>query len=137
VPGGERPQHVSFSPDGSKIAVGYGYGDATNLDVLTSDDFDKFYSADTKDFFGCNFGSVSFPSDGLFLYARGSCGKPLILRCWNNAGKGAYIDIPLVDNTIFQVLPVKNGGVLFCSTEPSFGILDSKERLAFYKKMRL
>jgi len=24
VPGGERPQHVSFSTDGSKIAVGYG-----------------------------------------------------------------------------------------------------------------
>jgi hypothetical protein len=35
------PQHVSFSSDGSKIAVGYGYDDATNLDVLTSDDFDK------------------------------------------------------------------------------------------------
>jgi len=129
--------YLIYSIDGRYLAVGYGYGDATNLDVLTSDDFDKFYSADTKDFFGCNFGSVSFPSDGLFLYARGSCGKPLILRCWNNAGKGAYIDIPLVDNTIFQVLPVKNGGVLFCSTEPSFGILDSKERLAFYKKMRL
>jgi WD40 repeat protein len=60
APGGKRPFHISFSPDGSKIAVGY--DDTPNVDVLSSDDLEKLYSADTSDFSGCNFyGVLPFP----------------------------------------------------------------------------
>jgi WD40 repeat protein len=41
--------------------------------------------------------------------------------------------VPVADNTIMHILPLKDGGVVFGSAEPSFGILDASGRLAFYK----
>jgi len=137
APGGKHPCHKSFSPDGSKIAVGY--GDTPNVDVLSSDDLEKLYSADTGDFSGCSFVSVTFSSDGSYLYAGGTCHElfdnnwKLIIRRWDRAGKGSYIDIPVTTNTIMDILPLKRGGVVFGSGEPSVGIVDAGGRLALYK----
>jgi WD40 repeat protein len=137
APGGKRPYHISFSPDGSKIAVGY--YDTPNVDVLSSDDLEKLYSAYTGDFSGCNFYGVTFSSDGSYLYAGGTCKKrfnskwKLIIRRWDRAGKGRYIDIPSAENTILHILPLKDGGVVFGSTEPSFGIVDASGKLTLYK----
>jgi len=149
APGGERPYHISFSPDGSKIAVGY--DDTSNVDVLSSDDLKKLYSAYTGGFSGCNFGTVTFSSDGSYLYAGGTCQKQFdnywkdIIRRWEivNSSKvqdgsrdssgSRYIDIPATENTIMHILPLKGGGVAFGSFEPSFGIVDAGGRLALYK----
>jgi len=131
APGGEYPFQISFSPDGSKIAVGY--LDTSNVDVLSSDDLKKLYSAYTGDFSGCDFSKVTFSSDGSYLYAGGTCGDPNIIRRWERAGKGSYIDIPVTTDTIFHILPLKGGGVVFGSGDPSFGIVDAGGRLALYK----
>jgi WD40 repeat protein len=131
APGGSNPFQISFSPDGSRIAVGY--SDTPSVDILSANDLDKLYSADTEGFSGCNFGKVTFSFDGSFLYAGGTCGDPSIIRCWERAGKGRYIEVPVADNTIMHILPLKDGGVVFGSAEPSFGILDASGRLAFYK----
>jgi WD40 repeat protein len=135
--GGKMPYQISFSPDGSKIAVGY--ADTPNVDVLSSDDLEKLYSAYTGGFSGCDFGTVTFSSDGSYLYAGGTCQKlfdgerKFIIRRWDRAGKGSYIDIPVSENTIIHILPLKDGGVVFGSAEPSFGIVDTSGRLALYK----
>jgi len=142
APGGKSPYHISFSPDGSKVAVGY--ADTPNVDVLSSDDLEKLYY-----FSGCNFGSVTFSSDGSYLYAGGRCPKLFdgawksIIRRWEilNSSSGSkvvqdgsrYIDIPVAGNTILHILPLKDGGVVFGSVEPSFGIVDAGGRLALYK----
>jgi len=137
APGGKEPFHISFSPDGSKIAVGY--DDTPNVDVLSSDDLEKLYSADTSDFSKGNFGRVTFSSDGSYLYAGGRCEKQFngewkfIIRRWDGAGKGSYMDIPVSENTIIHILPLKDGGVVFGSMEPSFGIVDASGKLTLYK----
>lgn len=135
--GGISPFHINFSPDGSKIAVGY--IDTPNVDILSGDDLEKLYSADKGDFSGCRFMTVTFSSDGSYLYAGGICkrlfdgGRKNIIRRWDRAGKGRYIDIPVSINTILHILPLKDGGVVFGSGEPSFGIVDASGRLALYK----
>jgi len=131
APGGSQPYQISFSPDGSRIAVGY--DDTPSVDVLSADDLDKLYSADTEGFSGCDFVSVVFSFDNSFLYAGGTCGDPTIIRRWERAGKGRYIDVPATSDTILHILPLKDGGVVFGSGEPSFGILDASGRLALYK----
>jgi len=147
APGGKSPYHISFSPDGSKVAVGY--DDTPNVDVLSSDDLKKLYSAYTGDFSECNFYGVTFSSDGSYLYAGGTCQKlfdgawKFIIRRWEilNSSSGSkvvqdgsrYIDIPVTTSTIIHILPLKDGGVVFGSMEPSFGIIDANGRLALYK----
>jgi WD40 repeat protein len=137
APGGSEPFQISFSPDGSRIAVGY--SDTPSVDILSADDLDKLYSADTEGLSGRDFSSVTFSFDGSFLYAGGTCQKKIdgdwkfIIRRWERAGKGRYIDVPVADNTIMHILPLKDGGVVFASVEPSFGILDASGRLALYK----
>jgi hypothetical protein len=82
---------------------------------------------------------VTFSSDGLYLYAGGRCKKQFngewkfIIRRWDRAGKGSYMDIPVSENTIIHILPLKDGGVVFGSGEPSFGIVDASGKLTLYK----
>jgi len=135
--GGERPFHISFSPDGSKIAVGY--YDTPNIDIISGHDLDRLYKADTSEFSDCEFGSVTWSYDGRSLYAGGQCQKQFddkwkdIIRRWDKAGKGAFIDIPVAENAIVHILPLKDNGIAFASGEPSFGIVDASGRLALYK----
>jgi len=137
APGGKEPFHISFSPDGRKIAVGY--DDTPNVDILSGDDLEKLYSADTHDFSGCDLFSVTWSYDGSYLYAGGTCDKQindgwkLIIRRWDMAGKGSYIDIPVAEDTIMHIIPLRDGGAVFGSAEPSFGIVDASGRLAMYK----
>jgi WD40 repeat protein len=117
APGGKLPFPISFSPDGSIIAVGY--ADTSNVDVISSDDLEKLYSADTGDFFKGNIFSVTFSSDGSYLYAGGVSVKLNLLKLlfnknlkftihrWDRAGKGSYIDIPVTGTTISHILPLK------------------------------
>ena len=136
APGGKRPFQVSFSPEGSKIAVGY--DDSVRVDILSGDWLEHLYSAYTKDLKYCtNLPSVTWSGD--YLYAGGRCQKFIdgkwkyIIRRWDKAGKGGYIDIPVAENTIMHILPL-SGGVAFGSYGPSFGIVDASLRLSLYKK---
>ena len=136
APGGKEPSQVSFSPDGSKIAVGY--EDLVRVDILSGDRLEYLYSASTKDLVFCtNLAAVTWSGD--YLYAGGRCGKlidgkfKVIILRWDKAGKGGYIDIPVADNTIFHILPLRDG-VAFSTAEPSFGIVDASLRLSLYKK---
>ncbi len=138
APGGEKPYQISFSPDGSKIAVGY--HDTPNLDILSADGLRKLYSVDTSDCGNdAKFYSVTFSSDGSYLYAGGIAAKQIegewkfIIRRWDRTGKGSFLDIPVANDSIFSILALKNGGVAFSTYEPAFGIIDAGGRLALYK----
>ena len=139
APGGSQPCQISFSPDGSRIAVGY--KDTQRVDVLAANYLYIYtlYFADTEGFSDCNFSSVTFSFDNSFLYAGGRCQKEIdgnwkfIIRRWEGAGKGRYIDVPVADNTIMHILPLKDGGVVFGSYEPSWGILNASGRLELYR----
>lgn len=134
--GGELPFQISFSPDGSLIAVGY--VDIPNVEILSAKTLDNVYSPNTDGFSKCGFGRITFSSDGSYLYAGGTCQKlfddkwKFIIRRWN-LKSNSYVDIPVSNDVIIHILPLRDGGVVFGTGEPSFGIVDASGRLALYK----
>lgn len=135
APSGKNPYSISFSPDGSKIVVGY--DDSTKVDVLSGEDLSHLYSPDTGGVNNENLGNVTWSFDGRFLYAggtyRSSAFNSIVILKWKNEGRGGYVDLPAAQSTIFHILALKNGGIVFGSGEPSFGIIDASDRKALYK----
>ncbi len=147
--GGKMPYSVSFSPDNSKIAVGF--ANSINVNVLSGNDLSLLYSPDTGDIQKGTLFAVSWSSDGKFLYAGGGYNKrykekyeekwvsPIrypILK-WQDAGKGTYTEIIASNDRIIHILPLKDGGIVYASTEPSFGIIDKTDNRKVYKSADL
>jgi hypothetical protein len=76
--------------------------------------------------------SVAWSADGRKLYAGGSAGdakNTKIIRSWTDGGRGGYHDVAgLAVNTVFDILPLSNGGVIYCTAEPSFGVIDANDK---------
>lgn len=132
IPGRLRPYQVSFSPDGEKIAVGF--NDAPAVAVLSSSDLSLLFSPDTKDRETGDFACVSWSSDGRFLYGGGRHAKTqdgklrVYIRKWPQGGIGAYTDIVTARNSIQHILPLRTGGILFGSSDATWGFVDHKGR---------
>ena len=135
APNGNKPYGVSFSPDGSKIAVGL--DDSSKVDILSGKDLSYLYTPDSSGVTIGNMVAVSWSSDGRSLYAGGIYWSSALnnrpIRKWADGGRGRYIDLPATQSTILQILPLRYGGIVFCSHDPAFGIFDAYDRRAIYK----
>ena len=69
APGGKEPYGVAFSPDGSRVAVGF--YDSTRVDVLSGRDLTPLYAPDTTGVDNGDLGRVAWSADGQWLYAAG------------------------------------------------------------------
>ncbi len=138
-PNGQKPFSVAFSPDGSKIAVGYldvatvevlsGVGSASPLDLL--------FLADMTDVEYKNLGdAVEWSQDGKYLYAGGSYSISSLqkhpVRRWSNSGRGSYVDFPLGATTINQVFALRNNSFIAAELASSFGAVDSSGTVLWY-----
>lgn len=136
--GGKNPFGISFSPDGSKIAVGF--NDTNRVEILSSKDLSFLYYLDTSDIEYGNLLSVTWSHDGQYIYAGGSAQKfagnewKHFIRKWSKAGKGEYVDLYSGSNTIMDLVTLASGGIAFGSGEPSFGVIDALDRFSIYKK---
>jgi WD40 repeat protein len=135
APAGNRPYSVSFSPDGSEIAVGF--WDSPKVDILSGKDLSYLFSPETSGVNNRNLRSVAWSLDGEFLYAAGDFWKDAldkrIIRKWSRGGKGLHVDLPGTDMGIRQILPLKDGGIAFCSLDPAFGVFDRRDKRIVYK----
>ncbi|MDP8239705.1 MAG: caspase family protein [Candidatus Hatepunaea meridiana] len=131
APGGSQPYQVSFSPDGSKIAVGY--HDSRQVDVLNGK-LSHLYSPDISGVNNGNLFSVTWSADGRKLYAGGmwSVGGNRPIRIWSDGGRGSYQDLNGPDNTILHLLPFGDG-VAFGSADPAFGTLNRSGEQTMFK----
>ncbi len=71
--GGKEPFSAVFSPDGTKIAVGF--NDSTNVDVLSAKDLSHLYSPSTAGVNNGDLGSVAWSYDGSTVFAGGLYAK--------------------------------------------------------------
>ena len=98
------------------------------LDVLSGKDLSHQYSPDMRGFAKGFFGPVCWSTDGKFLYAGKGSWIPFIIRKWSEGGKGPYKDFDAAEHYLTGLLPLKDGGIVFASAYPSFGVFDAKDK---------
>lgn len=127
------PAQVSFSPNGEKIAVGF--TDSTKVAVLAANDLTYLDSPDTTGINNGNLQSVSWSTDGQYLYAGGEYkeeGKGRLIVQWANAGRGKRFSHPGALNSINYILPLNDGGIVYGTADPSIGVYDKNGRRRIY-----
>jgi WD40 repeat protein len=134
TPGGKRPYSVSFSPEGTRLAIGY--ENTTAVDVLSADGLKRLFSADTGGVKNGDLGAVAWTSDGALLAGGGyhdRHGRP-VLR-WPQGGKGAREALPAADGTISSIVPLADGGFVYATADyPAFGNYDAQQRRVFERR---
>lgn len=128
-PGGTDPLGVAFSPDGSKIAVGF--DDTSAVNVLSGQDLSLLYSPDTTGISGGDLSKVRWSRDGRQLFAGGTyddgTGMSPILS-WLEAGRGARRALPAGQNTVMGLYALADGRLLWTAADPAIGLLDTEGR---------
>jgi len=128
---GKRPSSVSFSPDGSMVAMSF--VDSMKVDVLSGKDLTYLYSPDATGIWSGVILSVAWSTDGKFLYAGKGLAPPIFIRKWADSGKGKYTDISAAKFSYIHILPVNKGGIAFAAADPAFGIIDAHDQRTLFK----
>jgi WD40 repeat protein len=130
APGGSEPFGVAFSPAGLQVAVGF--KDSTKLAVLSGQDLSFQFAPDTRKLTNGSFSSVAWSADGNRLYAAGS-GSNGTVWGWAKSGRGPAGVVPTGSVTIFSLLPLQDGGVVFGAADPAHGVLDAQGRRTLFQ----
>jgi WD40 repeat protein len=141
APEGKQPVSASFSPDGTRVAIGF--NDSTKVAVLLTRDLSPLYAPDTTGINDGDLGSVAWSADGRTLYAggtsydeakwRSSHINSKFIRAWADGGRGGYRDIASVAaNTIFHILPLRDGGIIYGAGGPAFGVIEASGRRTLF-----
>jgi hypothetical protein len=125
VEGGKEPFGVRFSPDGTRIAVGF--NDRPAVAVLSGRDLAPLYrpKADLPTI--GNLSTVAWSHDGQWLYAGGEFrvrGMVPVLA-WPAQGRGTPAFRDAATNTLEALVPLNDGRLAF-GTQDAWGVLDAR-----------
>lgn len=121
------PAGVRFSPDGSKVAVGFLGG--SKVVVLSGKDLSPLYEPKTDGLSGA-LASVAWAADGDTLYAAGEVrnnNDDTIIRRWDNGGQGDPSDFAGAGDAISSLVTLR-AGVACAALEPSFALFTGEGR---------
>lgn len=135
LPKGLDPYSIAYSPDGLFLAIGY--ADGPRVDIVDGDSFEPVASHSLAPKPAAkpagkpskplgNLGAVAWSqeADGSpWLFAGGTYQDGTehnLLVAWPY-GHGAPRTLPVSEDSITHLQPVAGGGVVFASTEPSWG----------------
>lgn len=145
---GPKPDAVRFSPDGTKVAVGY--EDLANLSVHSGRDLSFLFSPEAEGRWS-DWANVAWSSDGRYLFAAGARSNEVSenrtktlkwlfsytpldkekwtcpIRRWSDGGKGSYIDIEVTDDgstAIQRLASLADGQVAYFTSDHEFGVVD-------------
>jgi WD40 repeat protein len=131
--GGQYPWGLAFSPDGTRLAVGFNLTPKVDVLEIKGNTLAPGYAPDTTGTTGGmerDFMVVAWSSDGRFLYAGGGhrLKKERQIRKWADGGRGKYRDLPVgVALPIHSILPLAAGGIIYASRDGSFGIVNDRD----------
>jgi WD40 repeat protein len=136
----QRVTAISFTPDGTKVAVAYGWwGRGTMVAVFSGTDLGLLFVPNTTSVGGL-FQTVVWSMDGETLYAGGLAyaHKEFIVRSWPRGGSGNPFDFIATKDTIthwvHQIVPLNDGGIVYCSADPAIACVDAKGGLRYLKR---
>jgi len=116
---GAKPSCLRFSPDNTKLAVGY--TDKAVIDVFKASDLSYLYSPDTSSISMAFSSSIIWSEDGRFMYASYPTAQKneTTIYKWRQSGEGGRSHLSTVTGDS-RIEPVAGGGLLY--TDPSNGI---------------
>jgi hypothetical protein len=126
TPGGTQPYSVAFSPDGTRLAVGY--EDTTNLTVYSVPDLRPVFAADTSGLSGGDLCTVAWTTDGALLAGGEHGSSDYRLFRWPGGGRGQRQELAATNNTVLSIVPLADGGFVYASGDPAFGVYDRQLR---------
>ena len=140
APSGTQLFSLKFSPNGSKIAVGYLKDKMSppKIDVFSSPNLKYLYSPDTKGL-KRNLEVVAWSSDGKSLYAGGyafRAGRKVISPIFKWSGEGLKIRTRLraARAPIQGICSLQNGGIAFIAYDTAWGIIDDQDVRVFMQR---
>ena len=125
----KEPAGVRFSPDGSKIAVGFrNTARVVIIDGRTIEPRDSVLS--TPEQFGDSFfnlASVAWSADGNSLAAGGTwqwaATGQYPVRRWSDGGMGSFEDTAISNDAICDLLVLPDGAILYAAADPEWGMV--------------
>ena len=126
APGGYPAQGIAFSPDGTKLAIGY--PDIRAIDVLSAFTLKRAHEVKVIGAEEGQLSSVAWSPDGEYLYAGGTyrIGEMNPVLRWSGGGLGRQRVLDGPDGTIMDLKPLADGSLLFASTDPAFGLFSAR-----------
>jgi len=136
VPEGRKPHGVAFSPDGSRIAVGYAEPEGDEplwppaVDLFSAADLAVLERPDLRGVANGALWRVAWSADGKYLYAAGTWqkGERFALRRWDDGGKGRPSDITPAVNRIMRVERAPQG-ILFSAVSDGIGLIGPDNKM--------
>jgi WD40 repeat protein len=137
MPEGRRPDSLSFSPDGTQIAVGYDEPEAQDprwpaaIDVISATDLAVLFRPDLGGVDNGALWRVAWSTDGDLLYATGTwrVGNRFPVRRWADGGKGKPKDFPGATSLNLRLRSLPSGGFVFVAEVPYIGVVGSDGHL--------
>jgi Caspase domain/WD domain, G-beta repeat len=126
-PGGSQPFSARFSPDGTKIAVGF--GDSTSVNVLSGKNLSFLYAPDTTQAKNGDLNSVAWSLDGKTLYAGGryvDADYRAPIFSWSGKGRVGPTAWPVSGDTIMDIRALTGTRIAVATLDPVIGVLDAK-----------
>jgi WD40 repeat protein len=126
---GKRGYSVAFSPDGSKLAIGF--DNSPEIEVCDAATLRTLYNPNIT---GASsqyqiIHTLAFSSDSRYLYGGGAAWKndagkeKMIIRWWDRQGRGGYQDFLILGNALLDLKALPEGNLLFCGGLPEWGVV--------------
>ena len=123
---GMMPESVNFSPDNSKIVVGFNPGgrDSKKIQVLSANSLNLLYEPKADNSNNFELSEPKWSGDGNILYAIANSISGHKICYWTKRGDGDYGETAIVSTSPISFQPLRTRGVAYRTTAPSWGIID-------------
>jgi hypothetical protein len=137
APSNDRAEGVAFSPDGTKLVVGY--VGTMAVDILDAKSLQLLYRADTSGLDIGDLAAVAWSADGQMIFAagdyytRGGKEERMQMFAWGDEGRSERLAVDAAGNTVMDLKAMPDGGAVIADANAGFTVYDAKGDIVLRK----